>query len=68
MHKHVRPYVIVSVTALNLQMNSSDGESASWAVEAGGFRFVDVPPGGALSHNLTNVGTTPGQIVEVEMK
>jgi quercetin dioxygenase-like cupin family protein len=68
MHKHTRPYVIVSVTALNLQMNSSDGESASRAVEAGGFRFVDVPPGGALAHNLTNVGTTPGQIVEVEMK
>lgn len=68
MHKHVRPYVIVSVTALNLQMISSDGQSASRAVEAGGFRYVDVPPGGTLAHSLTNIGTSQGQIVEVELK
>ena len=68
MHKHVRPYVIVSVTALNLQMNSSDGQTAARAVEAGSFRFVDVPPGGSLTHNLANIGNTPGQIIEVEMK
>ena len=68
MHKHVRPYVIVSVAALNLQMNSSDGQTAARAVEAGSFRFVDVPPGGSLTHNLANIGNTPGQIIEVEMK
>ena len=68
MHNHVRPYVIVSVTALNLQMNSSDGQTAARAVEAGGFRYVNVLPGGTLAHNLTNIGATPGQIIEVEMK
>jgi quercetin dioxygenase-like cupin family protein len=68
MHKHVRPYVIVSVTALNLQMNSSDGQTAARAVEAGGFRFVNMPPSGSLSHNLVNIGNAPGQIIEVEMK
>jgi len=68
MHKHVRPFVIVSVTALNLQMNSPDGQTAARAVEAGGFRYIDVPPGGPLTHNLVNIGATPGQIVEVELK
>src|SRR5215467_3605958 len=68
MHKHLRPYVIVSVTTLNLQMNTPDGQTAARAVEAGGFRYVDVPPGGSLTHNLVNFGATPGQIVEVELK
>jgi len=68
MHKHVRPYVIVSVTAFNLQMTSPDGQSAAHAVGAGDFRYINVPPGGSLTHNLVNLGTTPGQIVEVELK
>jgi quercetin dioxygenase-like cupin family protein len=68
MHKHVRPFVIVSVTALNLQMNSPDGQTAARAVEAGGFRYINVPPGGSLTHNLVNFGANPGQIVEVELK
>ena len=68
MHKHIRPYVIVSVTALNLQMNSSDGQTAARAVEAGSFRYVEVPPGGSFTHDLANIGSTPGQIIEVEMK
>jgi len=68
MHKHSRPYVIISVTALNLQMNSPDGQTAARAVEAGGFRYIDVPLGGSLTHNLVNFGATPGQIVEVELK
>lgn len=68
MHKHVRPYVIVSVTALNLQMSSPDGQTAAHAVGAGDFRYVDIPVGGALTHNLVNIGATPGQIVEVELK
>jgi quercetin dioxygenase-like cupin family protein len=67
MHKHVRPYVIVSVTTLNLQMNSPDGQTAARAVEAGGFKYVDIAAG-PITHNLVNIGTTPGQIVEVELK
>ena len=68
MHKHVRPYVLVSVTALNLRMNSSDGQTAARAVDARSFRYVEVPPGGSLTHNLVNIGNTPGQLIEVEMK
>jgi len=29
---------------------------------------VEVPPGGSVIHNLANIGNTPGQIIEVEMK
>jgi quercetin dioxygenase-like cupin family protein len=69
MHKHVRPFVIVSVTALNLQMSSNDGQTASRAIEAGSFRYVDIPlAAGSITHNLANIGATPGQIIEVELK
>jgi len=70
MHKHVRPFVIVSVTALNLQMSSDNGQTASRAVEAGSFRYVDIPlaAAGSITHNLINIGATPGQIIEVELK
>jgi len=64
MHTHMRPYVIVSVTALNLKMTAPDGQSAAHEVGAGDFRYV----GGTLTHNLANIGATPGQIVEVELK
>jgi quercetin dioxygenase-like cupin family protein len=67
MHTHHRPYVIVSITALNLQMSSPDGQSASRAVDAGSFRYVDAALA-PITHNLTNIGTNPGQIVEVELK
>jgi quercetin dioxygenase-like cupin family protein len=64
MHTHMRPYVIVSVTALNLKMASPDGQSATHEVGAGDFRYVD----SKITHNLTNAGTTAGQIIEVELK
>lgn len=64
MHTHMRPYVIVSVTPLNLKMASPDGQSASHEVSAGDFRYVDA----RITHNLANIGTTPGQIIEVELK
>src|SRR5262249_25820092 len=67
MHTHMRSYVIVSVTALNLKMSSPDGQSASHEVEAGGFKYVDTLLG-SVTHNLANIGKTPGQIVEVELK
>jgi mannose-6-phosphate isomerase-like protein (cupin superfamily) len=60
----MRPYVIVSVTPFNLKMTSPDGQSASHEVGAGDFRYVDVK----ITHNLSNIGTTPGQIIEVELK
>jgi len=64
MHTHMRPYVIVSVTALNLKMTSPDGQSAAHEVGAGDFRYVDAK----VTHNLSNVGSAPGQIIEVELK
>ena len=68
MHKHVRPYVIVSVTALDLAMNSAAGQRSAHAVKAGDFHYVDASPANSLTHNLVNRGTTAGQIVEVELK
>jgi quercetin dioxygenase-like cupin family protein len=64
MHTHMRPYVIISVTALNLKMTSPDGESASHEVGVGDFRYIDAK----ITHNLSNLGATPAQIVEVELK
>lgn len=64
MHKHARPYVIVAVTSMNLAMASPEGQSATRDISAGDFRYV----GGTLTHNLTNAGSTPGQVVEIELK
>jgi quercetin dioxygenase-like cupin family protein len=64
MHSHVRPYVIISITEINLSMTSPDGQSATHGVGPGDFRFVDAK----ITHNLGNAGTTPGQIIEVELK
>jgi quercetin dioxygenase-like cupin family protein len=64
MHSHARPYVIVSITEMNLAMTSPDGQSATHGVGPGDFRFVDAK----VTHNLGNLGTAPGQIIEVELK
>jgi quercetin dioxygenase-like cupin family protein len=64
MHTHMRPYIIISVTALNLKMTSPDGQTASHEVSSGDFRYVDAN----ITHNLANIGSTPGQIIEVELK
>jgi quercetin dioxygenase-like cupin family protein len=64
MHTHMRPYIIISITTMNLAMTSPDGQSATHGVNAGDFKYVDAK----ITHNLTNAGTTPGQIVEVELK
>jgi quercetin dioxygenase-like cupin family protein len=68
MHKHVRPYVIVSVTAIDLEMNSAAGQRSAHAVKAGDFHYIDASPANSRTHNLVNGGSTPGQIVEVELK
>jgi quercetin dioxygenase-like cupin family protein len=64
MHTHTRPYIILSITAMNLKMASPDGQSAGHEVVAGDFKFIDAK----TTHNLSNAGTTPGQIIEVELK
>jgi quercetin dioxygenase-like cupin family protein len=64
MHTHMRPYIIISVTQLNLKMSSPDGETATHEVGPGDFRYIDAK----ITHNLSNAGSTPGQIIEVELK
>ena len=64
MHTHMRPYIIVSVTAINLKMTSPDGQSSSHDVGSGDFRWVDAK----VAHTLGNAGTSPGQMIEVELK
>ncbi len=64
MHTHARPYVIISITEINLAMSSPDGQSATHGVSPGDFRFVDAK----VTHNLGNMGTAPGQIIEIELK
>jgi quercetin dioxygenase-like cupin family protein len=64
MHTHMRPYIIVSVIPMNLKMSSPDGQTASHEVAAGDFHYIDAK----ITHNLSNVGSAPGQIIEVELK
>ena len=64
MHAHVRPYIIISTTQMNLSMTAPDGQAATHTVEAGDFKFINA----AITHTLGNSGATPGQIIEVELK
>jgi quercetin dioxygenase-like cupin family protein len=64
MHSHTRPYLIVSVTKMALKMTAPDGQSFTHEIAAGDFHWVDTK----VTHSLTNEGTAPGQIVEIELK
>jgi quercetin dioxygenase-like cupin family protein len=64
MHRHAKPYLIVSVTKMPLKMLAPDGQSFAHEIQAGDFHWVDAK----VTHSLTNEGTTPGQIVEIELK
>lgn len=64
MHTHMRPYIIVSITDMNLKMSAPDGQTATHEVGVGDFKYIDAK----ITHNLSNAGTTPGQIIEVELK
>ncbi len=64
MHAHARPYLIVAVTGFSLKMAAPDGLSISHEIKRGDFHWVDAK----VTHTLTNVGSTGGQIVEVELK
>lgn len=63
-HTHHRPYLIVSATAMQLKMTSPDGQSLAHGVKAGDVHWVDSP----VTHVLANDGTSPGEIVELELK
>lgn len=64
MHTHNRPYLIVSATSLKLRMAAPDGRSLSEEVKAGDFHWVDAK----VTHSLSNQGSSPGVIVEFELK
>jgi quercetin dioxygenase-like cupin family protein len=63
-HTHERPYLIVAATPMRLSMTSPDGASMQHPVKAGDLHWID----GRVTHVLTNAGTEPGVIVEVELK
>jgi len=64
MHAHVRPYLIVAVTGFTLKMTAPDGQSITHEIKRGDFHWVDTK----VTHTLANVGSTGGQIVEIELK
>ena len=64
MHTHVRPYLIISTKGFMLNMTSPDGQSSAHEVKAGDFHWVNTK----VTHSLANVGSTEGQIVEIELK
>jgi quercetin dioxygenase-like cupin family protein len=63
-HTHYRPYLIVAATPMQLKMTAPDGQSRAEIVKAGDFHWVDAQ----VTHTLANEGTTPGTIVEFELK
>jgi quercetin dioxygenase-like cupin family protein len=63
-HTHVRPYVIVAATPMQLLMTSPDGTRMEHPVAAGDLHWIDAK----VAHTLTNHGTAPGVIVEVEVR
>jgi quercetin dioxygenase-like cupin family protein len=63
-HTHERPYLVISVTPMQLKMTGVDGKSSTHEVKAGDFHWVD----SKVTHTLANDGATEGQIVELELK
>jgi quercetin dioxygenase-like cupin family protein len=63
-HTHVRPYLIVAATAMDLRMTSPDGAVMEHAVRAGDMHWVE----SGVTHTLANGGTEKGVMVEVELK
>jgi quercetin dioxygenase-like cupin family protein len=64
MHTHDRPYLILAVTPMQLKMTAPDGSTFTHEVKAGDFHWVDAK----VTHTPANVGTTQGEIVEIELK
>ncbi|MGO8986619.1 MAG: hypothetical protein ACLQFM_17690 [Terriglobales bacterium] len=64
MHSHDHPYLMIAATPMMLKMTGPDGKSMGHEVAAGDFHWID----GSVTHSLTNDGTVPGQIVEIELK
>ncbi|HXY40512.1 MAG TPA: GDSL-type esterase/lipase family protein [Vicinamibacteria bacterium] len=63
-HTHERPYLVVAATPMRLRMTAPDGGSMEHPIQAGDLHWVDTK----VTHVLTNAGSEPGVIVEVELK
>ncbi len=63
-HSHVRPYLIIAATPMQLVMKAPDGSSMEHPIKAGDFHWIDTK----VTHTLTNNGKEAGIIVEVELK
>ncbi len=63
-HTHRRPYLIIAATPMQLRMTGPTGAPMEHPVKAGDFHWID----STVTHVLTNAGTEPGILVEVELK
>lgn len=63
-HRHARPYALVAATPMSLRTTAADGSATDNELDAGDLHWVDT----AVSHTYTNRGTTPGVLVEFELK
>jgi len=63
-HVHERPYLVIAATPLQLAMTAPDGASSEHPVKAGDLHWVDT----RVAHTLTNAGSAPGILIEVELK
>ena len=64
MHTHTRPYLIVAVSPMQLNMTAPDGQSRTEQLKAGDFHWVNV----GITYSLANESSTEGKIVEFELK
>jgi quercetin dioxygenase-like cupin family protein len=63
-HTHTRPYLVVAPVTMQLKTTNSDGDSVTDLLKAGDFHWMSK----GERHTLENVGTQPGEVVEIELK
>ena len=63
-HTHERPYLIVAATDMELKMSSPDGQAMTHGIKKGDSHWIDTK----VTHRLSNAGSEPGVLVEVELK
>jgi quercetin dioxygenase-like cupin family protein len=64
MHRHVRPFLLVSTTTFQLKMSSPDGQSFTHEVQPGDFHWVDTK----IIHSLSTKENITACIIEIELK
>lgn len=64
MHRHTRPYLIVSMTPMTLSMTDPQGKNFTHDVVAGDAHFQSTP----VTHDVKNAGKAAAEVVEIEVK